>query len=160
VGLLHSNTIQPEKSIHRFDPANFLEIMRVNAIVTPLLGKHFLQRFNADTITAFLSISAKVGSIDDNKMGGWHSYRASKAALNMLVKNLAIECKRKYKNCIVLAIHPGTTKTDLSSPFIDRTAYKVHTPFETAENIMNILKSTTLNDTGSFYSWNGSKISW
>lgn len=159
VGLLHGEGISPEKSLRNFNTQEFLQVMLVNSCVTPLLAKHFESLFSNHKTTAFLTLSAKVGSIEDNRIGGWYSYRASKAALNMLIKNIAIEFSRKKKDCLVLAIHPGTTKTNLSIPFIKNTQYKIHSPRETAVNILNIMKKNNLNS-GNFISWDGLEIPW
>ncbi len=160
VGLLHQNEIQPEKSLRTFEEDSFMKIMKVNCIVTPLIAKYFERLINKSSQSAFISLSAKVGSISDNRMGGWYSYRASKAALNMLIKTISIEFTRKKMNCIVLAIHPGTTKTLLSDPFIARTNYILHEPIETAANILSVIESKTINDTGKFYSWNNEELDW
>lgn len=159
VGMLYSEDIWPEKSLKYFDQASFLEIMRVNATVAPLLAKHFEKKLNKQ-LSVFANISAKIGSIDDNRLGGWYSYRASKAALNMLVKNISIEFERNRRNCIVLAIHPGTTDTELSKPFAEHTSYKIHKPKQTAANILKIIEESKLEDSGSFYHWDGSLIKW
>ena len=160
VGLLHKNDIQPEKSLRTFEEDHFMEIMKVNCIVTPLIAKYFEKLINKESQSAFISLSAKVGSISDNRMGGWYSYRASKAALNMLIKTISIEYSRKKINCIVLAIHPGTTKTLLSAPFIERTNYILHEPIETAANILAVVESKSINDTGKFYSWDNEELDW
>ncbi|MFG1492772.1 SDR family NAD(P)-dependent oxidoreductase [Halobacteriovorax sp. ZH4_bin.1] len=159
VGFLHTENISPEKSLREFDPDTFLELIRVNAMITPLLAK-YLEKNLSSSPSLFATISAKVGSIEDNKIGGWYSYRASKAALNMLIKNIAIEFERKRKKCLVLAIHPGTTRTDLSEPFIERTSYIIHETHETASNILNIINNRELNETGKFLSWDGGEIPW
>ncbi|MGK0367235.1 MAG: NAD(P)-dependent dehydrogenase (short-subunit alcohol dehydrogenase family) [Thermoproteota archaeon] len=160
VGLLHDENHSPEKSVRTFDPNSFMEVMRVNTVVTPLLAKYFEKFLKKNLVTALITLSAKVGSIGDNKLGGWHSYRASKAALNMLVKNISIEFARKRNNCIVLALHPGTTDTNLSRPFSGNTSLKVHAPEDTAKNILNVINQSKLSDTGSFFSWDGAKIEW
>ena len=160
VGLLHSDHIIVEKSVRSFSTDNFMEVMRINTVVTPLIAKYFEKFLRKVTTSALISISAKVGSIQDNRMGGWHSYRASKAALNMLVKNIAIEFAHKRNNCIVLALHPGTTDTNLSKPFTSNTSYKLHTPEETAKNILNVINHRELSDSGKFLSWDGAEIEW
>jgi NAD(P)-dependent dehydrogenase (short-subunit alcohol dehydrogenase family) len=160
VGLLHNDELSPEKSVRSFSTNHFMEVMRVNTVVTPLVAKYFESFLRRDFASALVSISAKVGSIQDNRIGGWHSYRASKAALNMLVKNISIEFAQKRNNCIVLALHPGTTDTNLSKPFTSNTSYKVHTPEETAKNILNVINHRELSDSGKFLSWDGAEIEW
>ena len=160
IGKLHDEKGKPEKSLQSFDTDHFLELVKVNSLITPLLAKAFIKNLRRDDASVFASLSAKVGSISDNKMGGWHSYRASKAALNMFIKNIAIELKRKKSKCIVLAIHPGTTKTQLSLPYIKHTSYHIHTPDETAINILNLINEKNEADSGKFLSWNGEEILW
>lgn len=160
IGMLHNDDILPEKSLKDFNCEAFIEVMRVNSIVTPLLAKHFEKQLNNDVTSIFATISAKVGSIEDNRIGGWYSYRASKAALNMLIKTIAIEFTRKRKKCVVLAVHPGTTKTELSQPFIKRTTYKIHETHETASNILNVIENRDSHDTGKFLSWDAQELPW
>lgn len=160
VGLLHNKSIYPEKSLKDFQSESFLEVMRVNTIVTPLIAKYFKDLFCIEKVSALVTLSAKLGSISDNQMGGWHSYRASKAALNMLIKNIHIEFQRQRKKILLLAIHPGTTETELSQKFIQHTSYKIHTPPETAENILSALDGLNFNESGSFLSWDGKKLPW
>jgi len=160
VGVLHDEKLSPEKSLRSFDPVAFLEVIRVNSLVTPLMAKHFEKNLNKTTNSGFVALSAKVGSIGDNQLGGWYSYRASKAALNMLIKNISIEFKRSKNKCVVLAIHPGTTETQLSSPFIASTNYKIHSPIETASNILSVINQRDLTHTGMFLNWDGMEIKW
>lgn len=160
VGLLHHQHIQPEKSLRSFDPEVFLEVVRVNATVTPLIAKHFEGLLNKETVSVLAGLSAKVGSIEDNRLGGWYSYRASKAALNMLIKTLSIEWARKKSKCVVLALHPGTTETPLSAPFTERTSYQVHSVRETAANLLGVIDGLGPEDSGRFLSWDGSEIDW
>lgn len=160
VGLLHDKKHSPEKSVRTFDPDIFMDVIRVNTVVTPLIAKYFEKFLKKGSVTALVTLSAKLGSIGDNNLGGWHSYRASKAALNMLVKNISIEFARKRNNCIVLALDPGTTDTNLSRPFSYNTSLKIHTPEDTSKNILNVINESKLSDTGSFFSWDGAKIVW
>jgi len=160
VGLLHNEIISPEKSLRSFNPDHFLEVMRVNTVVAPLIAKYFQEFWAKEATCVFVTLSAKVGSIEDNRLGGWYSYRASKAALNMLIKNISIEFFRKRNNCVVLALHPGTTETNLSTPFLANTSHKVHTPDETAKNLIEVISNTQISDSGKFLSWNGDEIVW
>jgi NAD(P)-dependent dehydrogenase (short-subunit alcohol dehydrogenase family) len=111
-------------------------------------------------LSVFATISAKVGSISDNRLGGWYAYRASKAALNMFIKNIAIEFARNKKKIILLSLHPGTTKTELSEPFTKNTKYQLHTPIETAKNLLSVIENKTLDDSGKFFSWDGEELPW
>jgi len=161
IGMLHTAQFNPEKSIKQFSLEYSMELFKVNTMVTPLLLKYFEHLLNKNTVNVFTTLSAKVGSIDDNHLGGWYSYRASKAALNMILKTAAIEFKRKKNKCIVLAIHPGTTETELSKPFIKNTNYKIHSPDETAKNIIdNVIMNLSESDSGKFLSWDGEEIPW
>ena len=160
IGVLHNNNLQPEKALRSLNQESFLQIIQTNALSFGLIIKSFEKFLSKDVPTLISCISAKVGSISDNRMGGWYSYRISKAALNMLIKCLSIELGRKYKKLAVIAIHPGTTKSDLSEPFIKNTPYKLHTPDETAHNILTVLNGKTHEQTGSFYSWDGEELPW
>ncbi len=114
-GILHSPAQGPEKTIRKLDPDFFLENMRVNTVPSLLLAKHLNTKFRHGRPAVFATVSARVGSIEDNRLGGWFSYRASKAALNMCLKTLAIEWRRMLPNVAVAALHPGTTDTRLST---------------------------------------------
>lgn len=158
IGLLHEDKILPEKTVKQFDLKSTEKIFKTNTYVTPLFAKHLMPLLRKSPLAVFSAISAKVGSISDNRMGGWYSYRASKAALNMILKNLANEFRHRNISCIVLAIHPGTTITDLSKPFIANTKYKLHSPEETANNICAVIDGKSTEDTGRFFSWDGEEL--
>ena len=160
VGVLHDQGMKPEKSLRDIRGDHLLEYFRVNSIVTPLLAKHAFPFLKHKSPSCFATVSAKVGSISDNQLGGWYGYRASKAALNMFLKGISIEFRQRGCHTITLAIHPGTTRTPLAEPFIQRTKLQLHDPEETAENILNVINGKTLAETGSFYSWDGSPLPW
>jgi NAD(P)-dependent dehydrogenase (short-subunit alcohol dehydrogenase family) len=160
IGILHTEDVKPEKSIKDFDPKSFLEVISVNTIITALIGKHFQNLLISNGPSAFVALSAKIGSIGDNRLGGWHSYRASKAALNMILKNISLEFEKKRLKCLVLPIHPGTTHTELSAPYAKNTSYQVHSPLRTAENILDVINNRSIQDTGHFYSWDKQEIDW
>lgn len=160
IGFLHDTEISPEKALKEINYEVMEKVFKINAFITPMLAKYFESFFSRNSASIFATISAKVGSIDDNKVGGWYSYRASKSALNMFLKNISIEWKRKKLQTCVLAIHPGTTVTELSTPFIKNTPYKLHNPAETAQNILNVIEKCSLNDSGKFISWDGEFIKW
>jgi NAD(P)-dependent dehydrogenase (short-subunit alcohol dehydrogenase family) len=160
IGFLHREDIRPEKSLREFSVDNFLEVMRVNACVTALIAKYLEKKLPRSTPALFVSLSAKVGSIEDNELGGWHSYRASKAALNMLIKNIAIEFSRKRLPCLVSSVHPGTTNTALSASFVAHTNHKVYEPQETASRLIELFEARDVTDTGIFLSYNGEKLPW
>jgi NAD(P)-dependent dehydrogenase (short-subunit alcohol dehydrogenase family) len=116
-GLLHNADLKPEKSLRDISAENMAHVMAVNTIGPALVAKHFIPLLPRNERSLFAALSARVGSISDNRAGGWHSYRASKAALNMVLKNTAIETARKYKQTAVIGLHPGTVNTELSAPF-------------------------------------------
>ncbi len=160
VGLLHNESFQPEKSLRDFSVNNFLEVIRINSSVTPLLAKYLEKKFPRASPSLFVSLSAKVGSNEDNKLGGWYSYRAAKAALNMLVKNISIEFSRKRLPCLVCSLHPGTTNTALSEPFLAHTTHEVHAPEVTADHLIKLFSGREVAESGIFLSWNGEKLPW
>ena len=158
-GILHRDDIKPEKSMRDLDAHTMTEVLAVNAIAPALLAKHFLPRMNRSGKTVFASLSARVGSIGDNRLGGWASYRASKAALNMLLKTLAIEQARSRPESIVAALHPGTVDTPLSAPFQSRVGQgKLFTPDAAANYLLE--DSDTLGPpvSAGFFAWDVSAI--
>lgn len=161
VGLLHDQNGAPERAIKRFNPDFFLHNISTNTLPTLLLAKHLLPIFDKKEASIFVTISAKVGSIEDNHLGGWYSYRCSKAALNMALKTLSIEVKRILPQMCVAAIHPGTTETQLSAPFTSRTPKEnLFSPTKTATKIANTLTILNQHNTGKFWSWDGSILPW
>jgi len=167
-GVLHNDSkdISPEKKIEDFNPNSFKEVITANALITPLIAKHLLHHLEAGakaqkSTGLFASLSARVGSIGDNYLGGWYSYRASKAALNQLIKTLSIEASRRFKHCVVVAIHPGTTNTSLSKPFqANVPEEKLFSTEYAVSKMMNVLENTTLEDSGKFFAWDGKEIEW
>ena len=160
VGVLHDGMVQPEKAVRSIDLDALMQYFLVNAVLTPVLAKHAHPLLRGESPSVFAAISARVGSISDNRLGGWYGYRASKAAMNMFLRALAIEFKAPRTNCVVLALHPGTTRTALSAPFIERTHYVVHTPYATAKHMLRVIAGKTIDDTGSFYAWDGERLEW
>ena len=159
-GFLYDSEKKPERQLKDFDVDFFLKNINANTIPTALLAKHLFPLLKEKPLSVFATITAKVGSITDNRMGGWHSYRASKAAANMMLKNISLEFQRMNCNSICLALHPGTTVTALSEPFIKNFRLKLHSPEETSENLLNVIDGKTLTDTGKFYSWDGAELPW
>lgn len=159
IGYLENEFGGPEKSLRDIDETKLLEYFRINAILTPILAKVVRNHLAAEGF-AFVALSAMVGSIGENELGGWYGYRASKSALNAFLKNISIEWKRVYKNSLVLAIHPGTTHTRLSEKFNIRVTHHVFTPDEAAKNICDIIFSTDFSRSGSFLNWDGRTIDW
>lgn len=161
VGILHENDLQPEKSLKHLNAENLLRYFQVNTIPTALFAKHLQPLFKHSELSIFATISAKVGSIEDNKLGGWYGYRASKAALNMLIKNIAIEYSRVSKNTIVIALHPGTTNTQLSAPFQKNVpSEKLFSVSLSTQQLLSVINNMTINDNGNFFSWDGNNLPW
>ncbi|NDE02746.1 MAG: SDR family NAD(P)-dependent oxidoreductase, partial [Gammaproteobacteria bacterium] len=116
-GVLHGSQLRPEKSWRSLDAAALAEAFAVNATGPALIAKHALGHLRRDAKSVFACLSARVGSIEDNRLGGWHAYRASKAALNMLVRTCAVELRQRNPGALCVALHPGTVDTALSKPF-------------------------------------------
>jgi NAD(P)-dependent dehydrogenase (short-subunit alcohol dehydrogenase family) len=160
-GILHEGTLQPEKSLKKIDPENLLRYFQVNSIATLLLAKHLLPLFRHDDKSILAAISAKVGSIGDNQLGGWYGYRASKAALNMFARNIAIEYRRTSPRTIVVVLHPGTTDTRLSQPFQKGVpAGKLFSVERTVTQLLAVMTNLQEGDSGEFFSWDGSRLPW
>lgn len=161
VGLLHDETIQPEKSLRQINPDNLLRYFQVNSIGSVLLAKHLLPLFRHQERSIFASISAKVGSIGDNQLGGWYGYRASKTALNMLMRTAAIEYKRSCPKALIVTLHPGTTDTRLSRPFQGNVAAeKLFSVERTVTQLLTVIEQLQEGDSGQFFSWDGSRLPW
>ena len=161
VGFLHKDNIKPEKSLRHINSNNLLTSFQVNSIATVLLAKYLLPFFRHSEPSIFAAVSAKVGSIGDKYLGGWYGYRASKTALNMFLKNISIEYKRTCPHTVVVALHPGTTDTDLSKPFQKNVPpEKLFSVERTVNQLLKIIDNLTENDTGEFFSWDGSRLPW
>ncbi len=158
-GLLHADQLQPEKALRDLEPEHFQRAMAVNALGPALVAKHFLPKLPRDARGLFAAFSARVGSISDNRLGGWYSYRASKAALNMLIKGAAIEMGRRYKHAIIIGLHPGTVDTGLSQPFQQQVpADKLFTPEQSANYLLGVCRGLTPDDSGKCFDWQGKEI--
>lgn len=161
VGLLHDETLQPEKSLKQINSENLIRYFQVNSIGSVLLAKHLLPLFRHPERSVFASISAKVGSIGDNQLGGWYGYRASKAALNMFMRTVAIEYNRTSPKTIVVTLHPGTTDTRLSRPFQKNVpAEKLFSVERTVSQLLAVIEQLEEGDRGQFFSWDGSQLPW
>ncbi|MCO1333854.1 SDR family NAD(P)-dependent oxidoreductase [Microbulbifer sp. OS29] len=160
-GILHDDFHGPEKSLSQCDDHWLIQSMQINVLSHLHLARAldgFLQR---RLPVLWVSLSAKVGSIGDNQLGGWYSYRISKAALNMLVKNLSIEWARKLEDSCVVAIHPGTTDTSLSKPFQSNLhPDKLYAPELSAKRIVDVLSQLSTAETGQLLFWDGSQLPW
>lgn len=163
IGLLHDDdsAVQPEKSLRTIDAEVFTQVMQVNVLPTLLLAKHLKSNLRKSEQAVFATISARVGSIADNRSGGWYSYRASKAALNMCLKNISLEWQRSLKNVCVASLHPGTTDTELSKPFQKNVPeHKLFSPEQTAGYLWHVIEQLTPEQTGKFWAWDGQEIVW
>ena len=160
-GMLHTLQQGPEKSIKQFDPDFFINNLKINALPTLLLAKHFQKPLKASPNSHFVSFSARVGSIEDNQLGGWISYRSSKAALNMALKSISIEWQRTVPKCCLLAFHPGTVDTKLSEPFQksvpDGKLFQVDF---VANKLIELIETLTPKDSGQFWDYNKNRIPW
>ncbi len=160
-GFLHSNRFKPEKRLSHIDRSNIIQNFSINAIAPILIAKSIEKFIRPDLPFSYASLSARVGSIGDNRLGGWYSYRASKAAQNQFLKTLSIEWRRKFPFSIVSILHPGTCNTKLSKPFQSSIPkYKIFSPYQTAEYLINIISEQKPSDSGKFVSWDKSIIPW
>ena len=160
-GILHEGNLQPEKSLKQINSEHLLRYFQVNSMGTLLLAKHLLPLFRHDEKSLLVAISAKVGSIGDNQLGGWYGYRASKAALNMFMRNVSIEYRRTSPRTIVVLIHPGTTDTRLSEPFQKNVpSGKLFSVAQTVSQLLGVLENLDEGDSGQFFSWDGSRLPW
>jgi NAD(P)-dependent dehydrogenase (short-subunit alcohol dehydrogenase family) len=158
-GLLHSQHCGPEKALRDLDPSWLAQVYAINAIGPALVAKHFLPLMQKHGHVVFAALSARVGSISDNRLGGWHGYRASKAALNMLVRNIAIEERRRNDRTIVVALHPGTVDTELSRPFRGSVAPgQLFSPDRAALQLLDLIEGLKLPDSGKLFDYEGKDI--
>ena len=158
-GILHEGKLMPEKSLKDLSAEKLQRLFEVNTIVPLLIAKHFLPKLSRETRSIFATLSARVGSISDNQLGGWYSYRASKAALNMIIKNIAIEISRFNKKAIIVGLHPGTVDSNLSKPFQRNVPYgKLFTPEYSTQKLLEVLTSLTSKQSGKCFAWDGKEI--
>ncbi|WP_371345720.1 SDR family NAD(P)-dependent oxidoreductase [Ancylobacter sp. IITR112] len=156
-GLLSDATLQPEKALKALDPAAMARAFAINAIGPALLMKHFLPLLPRDAPAVFATLSAKVGSIGDNRLGGWYSYRASKAALNQIVRTAAIELARTHGLATCVAVHPGTVSTPLSQPFA-KVGLQPLAPATAARELLAGLARLGPVDSGGFFDRHGAPL--
>lgn len=158
-GILFDGNITPEKSLRELSAKKFLRLFEVNTILPALIAKHFLPKLNKQDRSIFAAISARVGSVSDNKLGGWYSYRASKSGLNMIIKNAAIEINRQNKNAIIVGLHPGTVDSNLSKPFQGNVPDgKLFTPDYSVKRLLDVLGNLTPESSGRCFSWDGKEV--
>jgi NAD(P)-dependent dehydrogenase (short-subunit alcohol dehydrogenase family) len=156
-GMLHEDGQGPEKTYRQLDAAQMMRAFQVNSVGPALVAKHFVPLLDRSNPAIFAALSARVGSISDNRLGGWYSYRASKAALNMLIRTLAIELARTHKQAVCVGLHPGTVDTGLSRPF-QRAAKQLLTPDDSAAYLVGVLGRLTPAASGSVLAWDGKAV--
>lgn len=156
-GVLHADGLAPERDLRQLSADAFARAFAINATGPALVAQAFLPLLGKDRKTVFAALSARVGSISDNRLGGWHAYRSSKAALNQILRTIAIEQARKNPASIVLGLHPGTVDTGLSKPF-QRNVKTLFTPAESAVHLLKVIDAATPAQSGQLYDWNGEAI--
>ena len=159
-GILHEgDDVRPERRLSELEPDNLDKLFRVNAAGPALVAKHFIGKLRREKKTVFGALSARVGSISDNRLGGWAAYRTSKAALNQLMRTIAIEQSRRHPNSIVVTLHPGTVDTALSKPFTDNTPDdKLFSPDEATDHLLRVIDELKPEDAGGLFAWDGTRI--
>ena len=160
-GVLHSESLWPEKRLDDLNEDNLHRIFQSNTVVPAIWLKVLFKVLKGDTDCVVAALSARVGSIGDNKLGGWYGYRASKASLNMILKTASVEYARRAKNVKFISFHPGTTDTELSKPFQSAVAASnLFSPEFVAEKLSAIMDSVPIDGELSFLDWNGKEIDW
>lgn len=158
-GLLHDEIQSPEKSWRQLDAAALMRAWQINAVGPALLAKHALPALARGDKSVFAALSARVGSISDNRLGGWHAYRASKAGLNQIVKTLSVELARKSDRAIIVALHPGTVDTGLSAPFQANVPEgRLFSPARAASSLLRVVDDLTPSQSGRIFDWAGKEI--
>ena len=158
-GLLHGPGVVPERSVRQIDGAALDRLFRINATGPALVIRHFLPLLNRDSRGVMVALSARVGSIGDNRIGGWVGYRAAKAALNQIIRTIAIELKRTHPEAILVGLHPGTVDTDLSAPFQRNVAREgLFTPDQAATQLLDVIGRLTADDSGYCLDWAGERL--
>ena len=157
-GALVVNSAEPEKTIRQFNSNAAIDQFITNAVGPTLILKHIKKLIDKNSDCFIGVLSARVGSIGDNKLGGWYSYRASKAALNQFIRTSAIEYSRSFPNLTCVAIHPGTVKTNFTKKYIGR--HPAISPEEAALNILQLAENLTSESSGQFFDWGRKPVPW
>ena len=159
-GLLHTNDFGPEKSIKDLKADNILKVFNVNTVGPAIIGKYFLPLLNKDNKSVMAFLSARVGSISENKLGGWYSYRASKSALNQVIKTFSIELKRTNPKAIIIGLQPGTVDSELSAPFKRNVSNnKLFSAEYSVGQLLGVIERADESSSGNLISWDGEIIS-
>ena len=156
-GVLHDDGLNPERDLRQLSAGAFARAFAINATGPALVAQAFLPLMPKGRKTVFAALSARVGSISDNRLGGWHAYRASKAALNQILRTIAIEQTRKNPQSIILGLHPGTVDTDLSKPF-QRNVKTLLAPAESATHLLAVIDAAIPEQSGRLFDWQGIEI--
>ena len=157
-GALDINGAQPEKSLSQLTPEAMIDQFKVNTIGPALVLKHTRRVLVKDRRSLVVALSARVGSIVDNRLGGWYSYRSAKAALNQIIRSSAIELARTHPQAVCIALHPGTVRTNFTRKYLGR--HPAVDPQEAAANLLQVLGGLTAGDSGQFFDWSGKNIPW
>ena len=157
-GILHTDQVKPEKSINDINFEGLQKVFQVNVFGPILLVKKLLPLIQKSQGVKIIFLTARVGSISDNKLGGWHSYRSSKSALNMIINNLSIELQRANKENIVIGIHPGTVQSHLSEPFLRYVKHNIFSPSESVVLMTQVISKISSNDSGKCFDLTGKVI--
>ena len=155
-GVLQTTEEGPEKTINVIKQKLMIDMMTINAIGPALLLKNFSKKLDKTKFSVFVNLSARVGSITDNRLGGWISYRSSKAALNQIIKTSSIEINRRNKNAICVGLHPGTVKTSFTEKFQNTT--ETISPDESVKMMMNVVENLSVDDNGYCFAYDGKVI--
>ena len=159
--LQDADGMRPERRLAEVDAGTFMRSVAINALGPLLVAKHFASLFPRRGRAVLATLSARVGSIGDNRLGGWYAYRAAKAAQNMVTRNLAIELRRRHRDIVCVALHPGSVDTDLSKPFqAGIPAERLHTPAAAAAHLLAVIDGLGEDSNGHFYAWDGREIPW
>ena len=159
IGILHNEDFMPEKRIEEISSDQFLETVRINTLIPTLIARSFYKKLKKNDKSTLAFLSARVGSITDNRSGGWYSYRASKAALNMVIKNLSIELRRYNKESVVIGLHPGTVDSRLSQPFQKNLEdSKIFSADFSVLKLSSVIDSLDIDDSGKCIAWDGEDI--
>lgn len=161
VGVLHGERGMPEKKLSELNSEQLTHYFAVNSIVPALILKHLIPVMPRSEPAKAIVLSAKIAGISDNRLGGWYGYRASKAALNMLIKTASVELARSHRKLCLVAMHPGTTDTPLSRPFTQSLPDdRLFSPTLTTERLWSVIDALRPEDTGRFVHWDGSDLPW
>jgi NAD(P)-dependent dehydrogenase (short-subunit alcohol dehydrogenase family) len=157
-GVLTATIDTPEKSAQQITETELLENVRINAIIPALIFKHFFQLLTLSSAPKFGALSARIGSISDNRLGGWYAYRMAKSALNMFIKTASLELKRKNKQSVVVGLHPGTVRTKFSEKFINNATKNCFTPEAAASQLLDVFAALRPEQSGGCFAWDGTEI--